>query len=133
MERLVALGRCLLRLSVAGGLAVAALADEYEPPALSDGQLAGSGAETTGPYCRPRRSAADGPVPARLRTYRDYTRCSGTGIWTRNLSGDREGVVVRLDCGEETSWTIGGSERSPELFALFGDPDAGDLLFLTRN
>ncbi|MFC8802024.1 hypothetical protein ACFT9J_01065 [Streptomyces anthocyanicus] len=131
-------GACFV-LSVAGGLAVAALADEYEPPALSDGQLAGEWRGDHGAVLRlaPGGRAGLTRVPSRpdFGTYRDYTRCSGTGTWTRNLSGDREGVVVRLDgdCGEETSWTIGGSERSPELFALFGDPDAGDLLFLTRN
>ncbi|CAM5299170.1 hypothetical protein STENM327S_05630 [Streptomyces tendae] len=37
------------------------------------------------------------------------------------------------DCGEATHWRIGGSEQAPELFALFGDPDAGDLLILTRS
>ncbi|MFD6194824.1 MULTISPECIES: hypothetical protein [unclassified Streptomyces] len=43
--------------------------------------------------------------------------------------------MVRLDgdCGEETRWTISGSGQAPELFALFGDPDAGDLLILTRH
>ncbi|MGX1513116.1 hypothetical protein RKD44_004404 [Streptomyces collinus] len=33
----------------------------------------------------------------------------------------------------ETHWTIGGSEQDPELFALFGDPDAGDLLILAQD
>ncbi|MFD7057835.1 hypothetical protein [Streptomyces sp. NPDC059906] len=133
-----AAGACFV-LSVVGGLAVAALADEYEPPALSDGQLAGEWRGDHGAELRlaPGGRAGLTRVPARagFEADGDSTTCSGTGTWTRGTNGGREGVVVRLDddCGEETFWTVSGSERSPELFALFGDPEAGDLLILTRN
>ncbi|MET9351806.1 hypothetical protein ABZY14_02145 [Streptomyces sp. NPDC006617] len=131
-------GACFV-LFVVGGLAVAALADDYEPPALSDGQLAGEWRGDHGAVLRltsgGRAELTRVPAHPDFGTSRDYTRCSGTGTWARGLSGDREGAVVRLDgdCGEETFWTISGSERSPELFALFGAPDAGDLLILTRD
>ncbi|MET7319194.1 hypothetical protein [Streptomyces sp. NPDC005549] len=131
-------GACFV-LFVVGGLGVAALADEYEPPALSDGQLAGDWRGDHGAVLRlaPGGRAGLAGVPAHpdFEAAQDYTRCDGTGTWARELYGDREGVVVRLDgeCGEETHWTIGGTERDPELFALFGDPDAGDLKILTRD
>ncbi|PPS73182.1 hypothetical protein [Streptomyces sp. MH60] len=126
-------------LFVVGGLAVAALADDYEPPRLSAGQLAGDYRGDHGAVLRlaPGGRAELNRVPAQpdLEAGQDYTRCGGTGSWTRDRYGDREAVLVRLDgdCGEETHWTIGGSEQAPELFALFGDPDAGDLLILTRG
>jgi hypothetical protein len=68
----------------------------------------------------------------------EFTVCHGTGTWSPGRDGplhspDRDGVLVRPggDCGQETYWTIGGSERDPELFVLFGDPDSGDLRILT--
>ncbi|MEU4983279.1 hypothetical protein [Streptomyces sp. NPDC021969] len=131
-------GACLV-LSAVGGLAVGALADEYAPPTLTAAQLAGEWRGDHGAVLRLTSGGRAGltrvPSQTDFGTYRDYTRCSGTGTWARGLYGDRDGVVVRLDgdCGEETFWTISGSERSPELFALFGDPDAGDLMILTRS
>ncbi|WP_077798080.1 hypothetical protein [Streptomyces sp. JHA26] len=128
-----------LVLFAVGGLGAAALADEYEPPRLSDERLAGDWRGDDGAVLRlaPGGRAELTRVPAQpdFGTHRDYTRCSGTGTWTRALSGDREGVLVRLDggCGEETYWGIGGSGRKPELFALFGDPDAGELVLLGRD
>ncbi|MCF2127626.1 hypothetical protein L1I79_14410 [Strepomyces sp. STD 3.1] len=133
-----AAGVCFV-LFVVGGLSVAALADEYEPPALSDRQLVGDWRGDHGAVLRlaPGGRAELTRVPARpdFDTYRGHTRCSGTGTWVRGPYGEREGVVVRLDggCGEETHWTISGSEQAPELFVLFGDPDAGELRILTRD
>ncbi|MEU3896211.1 hypothetical protein [Streptomyces sp. NPDC045251] len=131
-------GACFV-LFIVAGLGVAALADEYEPPALSDGQLVGNWRGDHGAVLRlaPDGRAELSGVPAQpdFGTYGDHTRCSGTGTWARDLNGDREGVVVRLDggCGEETHWTISGSGQEPELFALFGDPDAGELVLLERD
>ncbi|MFE6640403.1 hypothetical protein ACFVFT_23665 [Streptomyces tendae] len=131
-------GACFV-LSVVGGLAVAALADEYEPPALSDGQLAGEWRGDQGTVLRlaPGGRAELTRVPAQpdFEADQDYTRCDGTGTWARDRYGDREAVLVRLDggCGEDTHWTISGSGQDPELFALFGDPDAGDLLILAQD
>lgn len=70
----------------------------------------------------------------------DFALCDGTGTWTCEQSGDfpdtdRDGVLVRPGggCGQETYGTVGGTEQDPELFVLFGDPDAGDLRILTRD
>ncbi|MEU3280922.1 hypothetical protein [Streptomyces antibioticus] len=30
------------------------------------------------------------------------------------------------------TWTISGTDRAPELFAVLGDPDAGDVRILER-
>ncbi|KAF2779440.1 hypothetical protein [Streptomyces sp. OM5714] len=126
-------------LFVVGGLGVAVLADEYEPPALSDGQLVGDWHGEQGAVLRlapgGRAELTRAPAQPGFGTHEDYTRCSGTGTWTRELYGHRAGVLVRLrgECGEETHWTISGSGQHPELFALFGDPDAGELLILTRD
>jgi hypothetical protein len=81
-----------------------------------------------------------------MESAEDVEVCDGTGTWSLDMEGreelwsgqgaeDRDGVVVRLDggCGEQTYWTIGGTEREPELFVLFGDPDAGDLRILKQD
>ncbi|MBQ0883508.1 hypothetical protein KBZ94_00960 [Streptomyces sp. RM72] len=131
-------GACFV-LFVVGGLSVAALADDYEPPRLSAGQLAGEWRGADGAVLRlaPGGAAELIRVPAQpdFEADRDYTRCDGTGTWARDRYGDRDAVLVRLDgeCGEETHWTISGTGQAPELFALFGDPDAGDLRILTRD
>ncbi|MFJ8807446.1 hypothetical protein [Streptomyces sp. NPDC102490] len=131
-------GVCFV-LFVVGGLSAASLADDYEPPALSDRQLAGEWRADHGAVLRlvPGGRAELTRVPAQpdFEADQDYTRCDGTGTWTRSRQGDRAGVLVRLDgaCGEETHWTISGTGQAPELFALFGDPDAGELLILTRD
>ncbi|MDT0614273.1 hypothetical protein [Streptomyces lancefieldiae] len=135
-------GACFVLFAV-GGLGAAALADEYEPPALSAERLAGDWHGDHGAVLRlaPGGRAELTRVPAQpdLDATGDYTRCDGTGTWTRHPdghgSGGRDGVLVRLDgdCGEETYWTIGGTGQEPELFALFGDPDAGELFVLDRD
>jgi hypothetical protein len=61
--------------------------------------------------------------------------CDGTGTWEPDADSDeRDGVVVRLDgdCGQETRWSVSGTAHAPELFVLFGDPDAGELRILKR-
>ncbi|MEV5759710.1 hypothetical protein ACIQHU_35175 [Streptomyces tendae] len=131
-------GICFV-LFVVGGLSVAALADDYEPPRLSSGQLVGEWRGEDGAVLRlaPGGRAELTRVPAQpdFEADQDYTRCDGTGTWARDRYGDREAVLVRLDggCGEDTHWTISGSGQDPELFALFGDPDAGDLLILAQD
>jgi hypothetical protein len=128
-----------LVLFVVCAVSAASLADDYYPPTLSDGRLAADWHGDQGAVLRlaPGGRAELTRVPAQpdFETDADYTRCSGTGTWTRDRYGDRESVLVRLDgdCGEETHWTISGTEHDPELFALFGDPDAGDLRILTRH
>ncbi|MFG3550189.1 hypothetical protein [Streptomyces sp. NPDC047725] len=144
-----AAGACVV-LFAAAGTGVAALADEYEPPKLSTGRLTGDWHGDGGALLRlePGGRAELTRVPALpgvgasrpdAGARSDYTRCDGTGAWTRHPGGrggeDRDAVLVRVDgdCGLETYWTIGGTERDPELFALFGDPDVGEPLVLARG
>jgi hypothetical protein len=131
-------------LFVVGGVSAASLAGHYQPPELSDGQLVGDWRGADGGVLR---LAPDGQaelirVPAHndVDEDGDFSLCDGTGTWTRDGGSDfrdtdRDGVLVRLDgeCGQETYWTIGGTEAKPELFVLFGDPDAGELRIMTRR
>ncbi|MFE0802996.1 hypothetical protein [Streptomyces sp. NPDC058812] len=130
-------------LLVVVGVSGSVLVGDYEPPALSAGRLAGKWRGHDGAVLVLR---ADGRAElAQLPATRadggagDFTVCDGTGTWTLDRDGrlhlpHRDGVLLRPDggCGQETYWTIGGTEREPELFVLFGDPDAGDLRILTR-
>ncbi|MFG3162237.1 hypothetical protein ACGFY8_20500 [Streptomyces sp. NPDC048232] len=131
-------------LFVACGVAAASLADDYEAPRLSAARLAGEWRSEDGGVLRlaPGGRADLTGVPARNDVDEDgyFSLCDGTGTWTfeqdsRLPGSHRDGVLVRVagECGQETYWTIGGTERNPELFVLFGDPDAGDLRILTRD
>ncbi|MFJ8534129.1 hypothetical protein [Streptomyces sp. NPDC093591] len=131
----------MLVIAVAVPATVAGLIEEYEPPKLSAEQIAGvwrgeDGAVLrldTGGRVRASR------LPAQSKSgdwYPDASDvCDGTGSWSPGEQSGRRAVVVRLDgeCGRDTYWTIGGTEDEPELFVLFGDPDAGDLRILTRT
>jgi hypothetical protein len=152
---LASLGACVL-VAVAGAVGLSTgLIKEYEPPQLSAGQLAGVWRGDGGAVLRLRAGgrAELTALPAEpefqdVRT-EDFTRCAGTGSWFLDTEGryapyadaddpsqpdQRDGVVVRIkNCGHDTYWTIGGSERRPELFVLFGDPDSGDLRILKRD
>ncbi|MEU9209341.1 hypothetical protein AB0D27_15685 [Streptomyces sp. NPDC048415] len=148
---LAALGGCVL---VAGAGAVGlstGLIKEYEPPQLSAERLTGVWRGDGGAVLRLRAGgrAELTALPARPEfedvATKDFTRCGGTGRWFLDTEGrydpnadgsgpaQRDGVVVRLgNCGEDTYWTIGGTEARPELFVLFGDLDSGDLRSLRR-
>jgi hypothetical protein len=140
----------VLFMVVFGGAVLATetgIVEEYEPPELSAGQLTGVWRGEDGAVLR-LRSGGRAELTA-LPTVSEtddwsadplYTVCEGTGAWelVRGDKGedvDRDGVGLRIDggCGTPTFWTIGGTEREPELFVLFGDPDAGDLRILTRD
>ncbi|MFD8723696.1 hypothetical protein ACFV2H_38490 [Streptomyces sp. NPDC059629] len=69
--------------------------------------------------------------------------CDGGGVWRLEKgsgAGERDAVVVRLtsgrgtggECGDETYWAAAGTDRTPELFVVGGDPDVGDVRILTR-
>ncbi|GGX62920.1 hypothetical protein [Streptomyces minutiscleroticus] len=131
------------------------LLEEYEPPEPSTEQLTGDwrGEEGAVLRLRPGGRAELTRVPAEPEAdddptdawTRDFTVCEGAGTWLLDTEGrhdpyldegpeERDGVVVRVaGCGEETYWTVGGTEAEPELFVLFGDPDAGDLRILRRR
>ncbi|QNE75703.1 hypothetical protein F0344_14655 [Streptomyces finlayi] len=61
-------------------------------------------------------------------------RCDGEGTWTYTpVSGDVRGSVT-FDSGCELgAWTLGGTTERPELYALFGDPDTGDVRALVKR
>ncbi|MFK0151374.1 hypothetical protein ACIQVL_26730 [Streptomyces sp. NPDC090499] len=63
-----------------------------------------------------------------------YAVCEGPGTWAPRKSW-RDGVLLELDgdCGDDTQWSIGGSADAPQLFVVFGDPDAGTLRILRRT
>jgi hypothetical protein len=139
----------LFALAIMGALLATftGLIQDYEPPTLSSGQLVGEWRGDSGAVLRlrPDGGAEATKVPLQPETYDDssdqvFTRCDGTGTWALRKNdpdrqNERAGVVVRLrgGCGDETYWTIGGTEHDPELFVLFGDPDAGDLRILKRD
>ncbi|MEU4082682.1 hypothetical protein [Streptomyces aureus] len=149
---LLALGACVLVVA-AGTVGLATgLIREYEPPKLGADRLTGVWRGDHGAVLRLRAGgrAELSAVPAQPEfedvTTKEFTRCDGTGTWFLDTagrydpyadgpaSGRRDGVVVRVgDCGHDTYWTIGGTEAHPELFVLFGDPDAGDLRVLRRG
>lgn len=149
---LAALGACVLVVT-AGTVGLATgLIHEYRPPKLGADRLTGV---WRGDHGAVLRLSADGgavlsAVPAQPEfgdvTTKEFTRCDGPGKWFLDTAGRydpyadgpasqrRDGVVVRVgDCGHDTYWTIGGTEAHPELFVLFGDPDAGDLRVLRQD
>ncbi|MFE2299577.1 hypothetical protein ACFXAW_15405 [Streptomyces sp. NPDC059445] len=149
---LAALGACVLVVA-AGTVGLATgLIHEYEPPKLGADRLTGVWRGDHGAVLRLRAGgrAELSSVPAQPEfgdvTTKEFTRCDGAGTWFLDTAGRydpyadgpdserRDGVVVRVgDCGHDTYWTIGGTEAHPELFVLFGDPDAGDLRILRQR
>ncbi|MFJ8083538.1 hypothetical protein ACIQ6Y_23390 [Streptomyces sp. NPDC096205] len=145
-------GLGLLVLSVPGCALAAAigLIEVYEPPQLSQKQLVGVWRGEKGAELRLRPDGRADlvrlPAQPEFDASADFSVCDGTGTWELDTEGRhdtyggeapnaRDGVVVRLDggCGQETYWTIAGTERRPELFVVFGDPDSGELRVLERR
>jgi hypothetical protein len=141
-----------LAVPVTWGLYATGIVKEYEPPKLSAAQLTGVWRGDAGAVLRlradGRAEATDLPAQPEFEYEgtREFIPCGGVGTWFLDRMGRydtyggegpsvRDGVVVRLGggCGADTSWTIGGTEDEPELYVLFGDPDAGELRILTRG
>ncbi|MEU2051860.1 hypothetical protein [Streptomyces bungoensis] len=140
-----AAGSAVLLVAALGGAVLATetgLIHRYEPPRLSTGRLAGVWRGAGGAELRlsPDGRAEAVRLPAQPPDYdwldKEYVRCGGTGTWRPEDRDDldRRGIRLRLDghCGEDTDWSFGGTEDAPELFVLFGDPDAGTLRVLRR-
>ncbi|MET8980634.1 hypothetical protein ABZX85_34015 [Streptomyces sp. NPDC004539] len=127
----------------------AGLLPEYDPPRLSADRLTGVWHGPRGAELRlsPGGGAEAKSVPAQRAdgdrsAEQIYDVCTATGTWFLDTEGrydrlsgegpgERDGAVVRLEgCGSDTYWVIGGTTDSPELFVLFGDPDAGDVRIL---
>lgn len=127
-----------------GGAVLAAytgLIEQYEPPKLSLQQLTGAWRGEGGTVLRlhpdGRAELTALPTESESRDWLDdppFAVCDGTGTWHPERE-NRDAVAVRPGggCGQQTNWTIGGTKDRPELFVLFGDPDAGDLRILTRD
>ncbi|CAL9498115.1 hypothetical protein SUDANB6_03389 [Streptomyces sp. enrichment culture] len=150
-------GAAVALLAVAfGGLLAAdrmGLIDTYEPPVLPAARLAGTWYGEDGAVLRLESGGRavltrlpEQPGSSEGRADEAFAVCDGTGTWSLDREGRadlhpgdgpgaRDGVAVRPGggCGQVTYWTIGGTGRRPELFVLFGDPDAGDLHILTRD
>ncbi|MFG2940242.1 hypothetical protein [Streptomyces sp. NPDC048282] len=135
----------LFLLALGGGTVAteAGLIRHYAPPKLTAAQLTGVWRGDDGAELRLRADggaeAVDLPAqpPFDDDEFRDYVVCEGPGTWLPDAGSSgtgRDGVLLSLDgdCGESTHWSIGGSETSPELFVLFGDPDGGSLRILER-
>ncbi|MFF3845795.1 hypothetical protein [Streptomyces sp. NPDC002328] len=128
---------------VGGPLATAVgLIEEYEPPPLSAERVAGVWRGEDGAVLEllpgGRAELTRMPGEPGLRATADFAVCDGAGSWRLERGGVRDTVVVRLaggesGCGEETVWSSGGTERSPELFVFFGDPDSSSPRILTRD
>ncbi|WP_264928505.1 hypothetical protein [Streptomyces sp. A012304] len=127
---------------------VTGLVEEYEAPELSAAELAGVWRGDDGEVLELRpggRATLTGmPVRAGFEAEADFEVCAGGGTWSlrgESEYGTRDAVAVRLEtgsgtgsgCGEETLWTLAGTEADPELFVIFGDPDAGEVRVLTRD
>ncbi|MGW7524909.1 hypothetical protein [Streptomyces sp. NPDC054783] len=133
----------LFALTLGGGLAASAagLIPQYEPPELTRDQLTGvwrgdNGAELR--LTRDGRAEAHGlptePVDRDWTAphYLDHVVCAGAGTWKPDPGtddNDRAGILLHLhtDCGRDTRWSVSGTESAPQLYVLFGDPDAGTL------
>ncbi|MGW1165618.1 hypothetical protein [Streptomyces sp. NPDC002550] len=139
----------LFVLALGGGIAADAmgLIPQYEPPELTAGQLAGvwhgeNGAELRltldGRAEAHRLPAEPTDRDSAAPDYKDYVVCAGSGTWKSDPGTDhtdRAGILLHLDtgCGRDTRWSISGTESAPQLYALFGDPDAGTLRTLDRT
>ncbi|MFF3323025.1 hypothetical protein [Streptomyces sp. NPDC002889] len=116
--------------------------EEYEPPDLTEQQLMGvwkGRDDGTVLHLQPGGRAVLEAVPYEGDDYFDtyaLERCTGGGTWQRGEDGFNSGrIAVELDtadCGE-LAWTVGGTEEAPELFALFGDADSGDVHILDKQ
>ncbi|MFC5153811.1 hypothetical protein [Streptomyces amakusaensis] len=126
----------LLVPATVGALALATMGgviEEYEPPRLTAGRLAG---EWEGPDEALIRLDADGSaalIDAPMGP--EGEGCQGVGEWSIDEEeyGHRDAVRV-TGCGDEQFWLIAGTDPRPELSVLVGDPDVGDVrIFLPRT
>ncbi|MFI5794121.1 hypothetical protein [Streptomyces sp. NPDC051677] len=138
---------CVLAFAGAALADATGLIEEYEPPELSAAQVAGVWRGDGGAELRllpgGRAELARTPAEGEFGSGEDMAVCDGVGAWTYATEGPYEArgrVVVRLSagsgtgsgCGEETTWRVSGTDRAPELFVIFGDPDGGELRILKR-
>ncbi|MCX5410849.1 hypothetical protein [Streptomyces sp. NBC_00059] len=105
---------------------------DYTPPRPAKEAMAGVWASEDGPAELLLRE--DGVAVLTAMPYDGWDRegsCDGTGTWSY-AAGAVEFDVAGEYCRVGT-WTVGGSAERPELYALFGDPDAGDVRILVQQ
>lgn len=146
LARTAGAGFVLLVATVTGcGVAVSNgwVGGTYEVPDLSAREVAGVWTSKDGPAAG-MRLGADGKavltgVPYPAGGFQEQ-RCDGEGTWSYTPnSKDVRGSVEFEVRGRESGdcdlgvWTVGGTTEHPELYALFGDPDDGDVRVLVRR
>ncbi|MFE5240913.1 MULTISPECIES: hypothetical protein [unclassified Streptomyces] len=125
----------LLTVAVAvacGGALHTGVIGDYAPPRPSKEAMAGVWASEDGPAEVVLR--ADGGAVLTAMPYDGWERegrCDGTGTWSY-AAGAVEFDVAGEDC-QVGAWTVGGTAERPELYVLFGDPDAGDVRILVQQ
>lgn len=143
--RILLTGLVLLVVTVSGcvtALSKGWVGGEYEVPDLSAREMAGVWTSEDGPAGI--RLRADGSAVLTAVPYEAWEgperRCDGEGTWTYTpASGDVRGSVGFEVHGREAdacdlgAWKLGGTTEHPELYALFGDPDVGDVRVLVKR
>ncbi|MFE9334557.1 hypothetical protein [Streptomyces sp. NPDC006925] len=127
-------GLALSAVVFVGGLAAygTGLIQEYEPPRLTETQLAGTWSDDQGGTLTLR---ADGTAVAGELGVHDadtaasgeaHEPCDGSGSWTKGASpsGTSQLDLDVSDCMAVSSWQFGGTEEQPTLFHWIGDPDS---------
>ncbi|MFH9468252.1 hypothetical protein ACH4LT_13285 [Streptomyces clavifer] len=121
------------------GLALATgVVGAYEAPRLTEAEMPGVWESEDG-RAEIRLDAGGGAVFSRVPygSWDEEGRCDGTGTWSYApgdgaVRGTVSFVVFGDGCPLDT-WTVGGTAERPELYALFGDPDGGDVRVLVRG
>ncbi|MGW7270357.1 hypothetical protein ACWGH5_07560 [Streptomyces sp. NPDC054864] len=149
---LASVGLCVVVVALAGVATATGLLKEYEPPRLSDEQLAGVWRDEGGDRVVLRLTAdgraelAELPAdeedqsgivaPDDTLDEKGLSGCEVTGTWTIGFddTDGRPRVDIDLDgCQGTQAWSIGGTEDAPELFVTSGDPDAPEIEKLVKD
>ncbi|WP_143169123.1 hypothetical protein [Streptomyces sp. NBRC 110465] len=132
------LGLLAVTLAVGGAAYSAGILKIYEPPRLTEADMAGTWTDGDGGSLR---FEADGTVTAKGVNEYEATgeqsgavNCTGTWQLTRNDSVGRPFELSIADCESlSVGWDIGGTEDHPTVFTWIGDPDSGERYILTRQ
>ncbi|MER6997513.1 hypothetical protein [Streptomyces sp. NPDC000410] len=126
----------VLALACHGGMK-AGLIDEYHPPVLGGGRVAGT---WTSGYGATLTLAGDGRATARNLPDDPFGleegTCEGTGTWVYVPDPDPWEQTVEIDiagCDYFDDWRIGGTASDPKLNYLVGDLDSPEAYTLRRS
>lgn len=125
-------------IGVPAALVAGFLMPPYQPPALERADYVGV---WTGRDVRLELDAQGGATVVGLPLddgFGETGSCSGRGTWKHaegTAGGYGPGVGLSVAECEEASryWQVAGSEESPQLFVLIGDPDGGDVRILRKR